>query len=468
MNTAPNPTPTLLRVDAHAAIDDRHTHLAPAAALIALQPDAAPTLIAIDHPAHIDTHPASPHADRLHRPNAILTPGHANAHTHLDLTYIGPQPHEPGSGFVRWIDMVRQRRCTQPSDIAAAVEQGITLLRKGGVVAVGDIAGAPAGRPCLVPLDALARSGLWGITYLEFFAIGTSMHASLRAIDTALDTLPALRPTLKPGLQPHATNTVDRRAYQWAVGRARRAAMPLATHLAETLDERHFIAHAKGPQRDLLERLGLWDDSVLDHIGRGLTPVAHLAPILREAADSGVPVLAAHASDLTDRDIDLLARAAVTVAYCPRAHAYFGSPALIGPHRYRDLLDAGVRVCLGTDSIINLPPRDVERAGLGVLPDLALLWNRDRTPLRTLIAMATTHPALALGLDPDHFRFRPGQPLAGLVAITPSQPTSSAATHPESILAAALEADPVPELILDASSRLWINPAMEPNRLPPP
>ena len=43
---------------------------------------------------------------------------------------------------------------------------------------------------------------------------------------------------------------------------------------------REFILRGTGPQRALLERLGLWTDDVLQDVGRGQSPVERQADVL--------------------------------------------------------------------------------------------------------------------------------------------------------------------------------------------
>jgi cytosine/adenosine deaminase-related metal-dependent hydrolase len=83
------------------------------------------------------------------------------------------------------------------------------------------------------------------------------------------------------------------------------------------------------------------------------------------------------------------------------------------------MLVAGITVALGTDSIINLPPpgTDADSWRISVLDEMRRLWKRDRTDPRTLLAMATTNGAAALGLARGEFLFESGGPLLGLVAL---------------------------------------------------
>lgn len=343
----------------------------------------------------------------------LLMPGLINAHTHLDLSHIGPVSHEPGDGFVKWVDHIRANRHQEDEGIAEAVDQGIQLSIAGGTVAVGDIAGAPAGRLTSAPARALAKSALAGVSYLEFFGIGqTAVGITERLADFVREQLPGLRSELcdaqvRMGLQPHAPNTVDLGVYRWAAAIARTHRLPFSTHLAETPEERQFIEAGIGPQRKLLERLGVWENSILDHVGRGKHPVEHLLPVLCDQ-----PVLCAHVNDATDQAIAMLSQTKTPVAYCPRASEYFGAADHFGPHRYREMLEAGVPVCLGTDSIVNLDTPD----RISVLDEMRLLHQRDGTDAQTLLTMATTNGAAALELDPDCVTFQIG-PILGVIGV---------------------------------------------------
>ena len=344
----------------------------------------------------------------------LLMPALCNAHTHLDLTHIGPQPHVPGDGFVRWVDMIRTSRAVEDDQIGDCVRLGIERSLAGGVIAVGDIAGAPAGRLTEIPIRTLARSPLMGVSYLEFFGIGTSAAGAIRRVDAFLrDQYPGLKTTLQDagvrlGLQPHATNTIDLSVYTWVAMAASQLGLPQSTHLAETPEERQFVEDGTGPQREMLERFGIWEESILDMLGKGKHPIEHLQPALQIS-----PMLVAHVNDATDEGIEILAQTQTSVAYCPRASRYFQAAAHFGPHRYQDMLDAGVNVCLGTDSIVNLdtPHR------MSTLDEMRLLWHESRPDPKQLLSMGTINGARAIGLDANRFRLNAGAAPAGVIAV---------------------------------------------------
>jgi cytosine/adenosine deaminase-related metal-dependent hydrolase len=118
---------------------------------------------------------------------------------------------------------------------------------------------------------------------------------------------------------------------------------------------------------------------------------------------------------VTDADIELLARTGASVAYCPRASEYFGHRL----HRYMEMLEAGVNVCLGTDSIIC-------HGTLSIVDEMRRLHRRDKADPHMLLAMATTRGAAALGLDHAQATLTPGAP-ARLVAIgyDPTEPAEA-------------------------------------------
>lgn len=427
MKSAPDPhlpaQPGLYRVRC-AGVADPQRPLAGAAEILLDLGPADPTglrsivILAVGRPAEVSAHEAAPRAAAVDLGARVLLPGLVNAHTHLDLTHIGPQPHAPAEGFVAWVERIRAGRAHDAAGIAAAVRRGVELSLRAGVVLVGDIAGAPAGRPSLAPFHALAHSPLRAVSFLEFFAIGLRESAALDRLERTLADLPAERTgPVRPGLQPHAPNTVARGAYHRAVQLAAALDLALCTHLAETPEEREFVARATGPQREMLERFALWSDALLDDFGLGRSPIEHLAPVLDEA-----PFLLAHVNDLgpaPDAALRTLASSGASVAYCPRASAYFDAPAHFGPHRYRDMLDAGVNVCLGTDSIVNLP-RGVDSPdgpGLSVLDEARLLFRRDAADPEALLAMATVNGARALGFDESGFRLADGARPFGIVAV---------------------------------------------------
>lgn len=332
----------------------------------------------------------SPQICRHKHENSILLPGFVNAHTHLDLTDIGYRDY-PGS-FIEWVKMIIGHRPQIQDQIVQAVEHGIQLSLKAGVLRVGDISGA------IAAAETLNRSSLGGVPYLEFLGIGgETLDASLQQLD---EIAAELERYAGISFQPHAPYSTGPVLYRRLLERASELGFgSVSTHLAETREEGEFTASAGGGFQTLLESLGKWEAKFLDDYGHGQSPVGWLAALYSEAGevmdsregDFRLPkIVAAHCNYVSDQDIRLLKMMDCSVAYCPRASRYFEHEG----HRYRDMLEAGVNVCLGTDSIVS-------HGSLSILDEMRHLHKRDGTEPMLLLKMATMNGYRALYPERD-------------------------------------------------------------------
>jgi cytosine/adenosine deaminase-related metal-dependent hydrolase len=325
-------------------------------------------------------------------PAHVALPPLVNAHAHLDLTNVGALPFD--GTFADWAGAVRARRATTPAEVAAAVHEGAHRAAAGGTGFIGDIAGN-FGMAALEALrDAAPAAGLRGVSFVEVFGIGSASGRGTEFLRGLRAQSPAERGGIRLGVSPHAPYSCDDAVYAAAAA----LGLPLATHLAETLDELRFVQDASGPFADLLRAVGAWTPELR---GWGTGPVERVLPALR---GSGAALV--HLNYLHDAALEALAREAAVpggpvAVYCPRASAYFRHPAAgHAPHRYRDMLAAGIPVALGTDSAIVLG----DAPTISVLDEMRALSRRDGADPAQLVAMATVHGARALGVDPAEVR----------------------------------------------------------------
>ncbi|MEM6750359.1 MAG: amidohydrolase family protein [Planctomycetota bacterium] len=349
--------------------------------------------------------------------DVLLTPAHVNAHAHLELTAVGTRPY-PG-GFVEWVRLLQTERPQDDDAVYTSVREGCELLRDAGVGYVGDIGGGRYGQTAVA--RALRDARTQGVAFAEIMGLrGEQLDAAMARLETGFTSdSPADVPHV--GLQPHAPYSTCPALYQACVDTGRAWGLPLCTHLAEMIEEARFVSAAEGPFRDFVEELGLWADDLFAHYGQGLSPVQWIQPFLAQA-----PWLLAHCNYVSDDDIAILARHGASVAYCPIASEYFGHPHDgHPPHRYRDLMAAGVNVCLGTDSLV-CQPGD-EPHPLGLLPVMRRLRQRDGVDPATLLAMATTRGHRALGSLADNGTLAPGAPARfTLIDLPPGYGSASA------------------------------------------
>lgn len=318
------------------------------------------------------------------RPGHVVMPGMVNAHAHLELTVIGPRPYT--GSFTSWVRLIQERRVQDAAAVADSVHRGVAMLIDAGVDAVGDIGGARFGEGAA--WEALRTAPLSGGYFPELLAFDGGRAAGELARLKNFIEAPRETGMMRRGVSPHAPYSTGRAIYEAATRAAEEHGLPVTTHLAEMREEHQFVADASGPFRVFLEELGVWEESFARDYAAGLSAVRWMEPFLRR-----VPWLLAHCNYVSDDDLALLAETDASVAYCPIASEYFGHV----DHRYRDILDAGINVCLGTDSIV-CQPANAEQP-LGILPQMRRLYRRDRTDPALLLRMATRHGRRALGLD---------------------------------------------------------------------
>jgi 5-methylthioadenosine/S-adenosylhomocysteine deaminase len=169
--------------------------------------------------------------------------------------------------------------------------------------------------------------------------------------------------------------------------------VPVVTHLAESAAEREWLLDGTGPWKEYTELLGP---------PIGTTPIRMLAErgLLHER------VIAAHCVHVDAEEIATLASAGAGVAHCPRSNALLGC----GTAPLRDLLDAGVRVGLGTDSPASTPSFDVfEELRTAVYSARTREQRADALCAPEALELATLGAARALGLEDEVGSLTPGK-----------------------------------------------------------
>jgi len=187
----------------------------------------------------------------------------------------------------------------------------------------------------------------------------------------------------RAGLSPHAPYSVRFECLPEIVALARRGDAPLAMHLAESLEEYQLLRSGGGPFRELLEELGVWDESALPRRSRPLDYLQALAEAPR--------ALVIHGNYLDAQEIQFLAAHArrMAVVYCPRTHDWFGHPR----HPLPRLLAAGATVALGTDGRASNPD-------LSLLAEMRFVAARfPELPPADVLRLGTLCGAQALGRD---------------------------------------------------------------------
>lgn len=339
-------------------------------------------------------------------PGNLLMPGLVNAHAHLDLSGDGMWP-PAGEDFRGWVGRVRALRAAMTDESRLeAVQTGIQLALAGGTSCIGDIAGHPPN----ASIDGLRASGLRGVSFVELFGLGDRQGIAVARMRELLEEFEPDAEGVRVGISPHAPYSCGPEVFEAAAD----LGVPLTSHVAETRAEIELSESGTGPLREMLEKdIGVWDRSVGV---RGLHPIDDVIGPLGRGR-----FLCAHLNWIEPRHVDMLAGSGVRVVYCPRASAAFGhAPPILPEHPWQSLHEAGIQVCLGTDSLLCLDTPD----RLSVLDDMRLLFQRDGVDAGLLLAMATSHGAGALDLDPGVATLGPDA--AGVIACPGEGSTATA------------------------------------------
>jgi cytosine/adenosine deaminase-related metal-dependent hydrolase len=288
---------------------------------------------------------------------SIILPGLVNAHSHLEYAAMGG--FGDGLPFSPWIaDHIRRKNTQGRDDLLEQARAGARACLGGGITTVADCcyAGTVA--------QAAEETGLRAIVYVEGFSVWEGLEARIEA---ALDALPT-SDLVTAGVSPHAPFTVTHDDYAMLIGLARRRGLPVATHLLESARETEHL------------------DAFADVLGPD--------------------IVAVHAVLANANDIALLAELDVPVAHCPRSNALLGC----GIAPVTDMLDAGVRVGLGTDSPSSAIDFDMwAEMRTAIMLQRARTARADALSARTALELATSRAAAAIGLGAEVGTLSPGK-----------------------------------------------------------
>jgi cytosine/adenosine deaminase-related metal-dependent hydrolase len=311
--------------------------------------------------------------------DAVLLPGFVNAHTHLEYAvYAG---FGDGLAFGPWLAThIERKRRIGWDDVLAIARLGAAECLRSGVTTVADasFSGAAA--------HAAAELGLRALVGLEVF--GADPAAAGERLDGLLARVePALSERVRPAVSPHAPYSVSPEVYELAYARG----SPALTHVAESDDELAYLRDGSGP----LARVSEVEPP-------GTTPVRHLA----DHGLLGPHVVAVHCVKVDADEIALLAAHDVAVVHCPRSNAMLGC----GIAPLRELLAAGLRVGLGTDSPASAPSYDVfEELRSAVYAARARAESPGALAANDALRLATLGAASALGLEDEVGSLAPGK-----------------------------------------------------------
>ncbi|MCF8085269.1 MAG: amidohydrolase family protein [Desulfohalobiaceae bacterium] len=308
-----------------------------------------------------------------------LAPGLINAHTHLELSHLKGRTVQ-GQGFAPWVRSLVQ---LLPEEVnQASLVGAVDELKECGTACAVDITGHSPER--VYPL--LRESGVDYLLCKE--VLGFSPVKSLREVwPRSLDPDRDSRISLS-GHALYSTHPGNLQLGKtWANGKKR----PFPLHLAESPEEVELLTTGRGGLADLLRAALLPED----YVAPGISPVQYADQL--GLLDKGT--LAVHCVQVGDRDIRILNERRTSVCLCPRSNAAIG----VGSAPCRAMREAGIPLCLGTDSLASNSDLDLWR-------ELVFLLETEPDPisLEEAVGMVTVNPARILGRYPELGTLQPG------------------------------------------------------------
>jgi cytosine/adenosine deaminase-related metal-dependent hydrolase len=324
--------------------------------------------------------------------DVALLPGFVNAHTHLEFSLLERPVGRPGMPFPDWIARVVQQRKEQNRALFVetdgfqrfrrrSAQAGLAESRAAGVAAIGDIATPGWPRECF------PATSLHSTIFLELIGLQDVKADSL--LETARSFVLDLQDAageVRPGLSPHAPYTASPLLVERVCRLSAGERFPVAMHLAESREELELIANHSGPMVGVLKDLEAWHPEAIPVGSKPLDYLQRLAKAHR--------VLVIHGNYLNRDEIQFLATHAdrMSLVYCPRTHSFFGHE----PYPLAEMLAAGVRVAVGTDSRASNPDLRI----LQELRHVAQMHPQVRPD--EVLKLGTLSAAEALGIERDY------------------------------------------------------------------
>ncbi len=312
-----------------------------------------------------------------------ISPPLVNAHTHLDLSYM---PFAAGSydAFIAKVIAYSPERRVRGLEAAKA---GLLELRSKGVTTLGDIVTSEAVMELL-----LKAPDLQGVAYWE--VLGPNPEDADKIFHETVEKLRTFRAWERPsgvklGLSPHTPHTVSAPLLQKLATLAKRSALPIQIHVAESAGEIALHRDGTGP---LMERMR----SFLPHWQpSGLTPVQYLKNL---GVLDAQPTLI-HMVHVSEEDVLEVQRSGCVVVHCPRSNVALEC----GRFPWELYMKHGIEVAFGTDSKGSSPDLSVEQEVMaaralhgGKASDLALVRAAVKGGCR---ALSLTPPRFTRGDD---------------------------------------------------------------------
>lgn len=316
--------------------------------------------------------------------NRLVMPGLVNTHCHAAMSLQRSLADD--IPLMKWLNehiWPFESRQT-PEEVAIGMELGIVEMLLGGVTSFVDMYYHQ--NQCVPVVERLGIRTVLGCNYFD-----SNIDEVFTELEEAVKRA-AGSDRIRIAVAPHAPYTVSTENLRRGRDEAERLGLLLMTHIAETQDEIRIVRERfNATPVEYLDRLGLL----------------------------GPRTIGAHCVHVTSDDIATMAERGMTVSHNPQSNMKISS----GVAPVREMLQAGIRVTVGTDGCCSNNDLDVwEELRTAALLQKSATGDPCALPAREALRMATAAGARAMGYDDGELGvLRPGA-LADLIVIDLRRP----------------------------------------------
>jgi cytosine/adenosine deaminase-related metal-dependent hydrolase len=323
-------------------------------------------------------------------PNMVLMPGLVNLHTHIELPPLLERVY--ANTFPDWIiNLIRAKKYLSRKEYQRATRININTLIQTGTTTVGEIC-THGVSPAL-----LRQNRLRAVIYHEIISMNPNQGEQWGP-QPGLPSRSSL--LMQAGLSPHTPYTVSQSVLHAISRLSQKKGFRVSMHIAESKEETRLLQRKRSGLEELY-RLAGWDIDWAPHSDSSfeyLKGIGFLSPNL----------LAVHAVQVTEKDIESIRKSRVSIAHCPRSN----KETRVGKMPLKKFLDAGIIVGLGTDSLASSP-------SLSLWDEMRYAYQihrRSGISAADIFQLATINGAKALGLDTEIGTLEPGK-IADMIAV---------------------------------------------------
>ncbi len=306
-----------------------------------------------------------------HLAGHALMPGLVNGHTHSAMTV--QRGVSDDEGFMPWLAAVQSfEQGLTRDDVVAGLELAMLEMIANGTTSFADMYHWDAGLLDLVKatgMRVLAAPAMFTNEVVGFPGVSPLNGAQVLDETEALAERFAGDEQIKLAYGPHAPYTCSPELLREISTRSQRTGIPIHIHVAESLAEVEQIS---------------------EQYGR--TPAAHLDALGFFEAN----VLAAHCVHLTPEEIAVFARTGTAASHNPVSNLKLGC----GVASLPEMIEAGVRLTLGTDSVASNNSLDLfEEIKLATILHRGVRHDAAAVKAADVLDIATRRGAEAIGFE---------------------------------------------------------------------